>query len=450
MSTTIGLLLALSGLVIYAIKPQWLFLFWMLTWPILSPILCLIGGLNDPDSANDFLYRQSGFFAYTFLMIIILNAKKLGCVFTNNKKVFASLFLLSMYFIIHSLITHFSVQQIYLNIKTAVYIILPYLVLIIDKRTIPSSKALYILISLIMAVEIVFVYLNNLGINAYLAWYISSLEFPEYSGLATGTFYGSARFPDYCAMVFMFLTVDFFSRRRIPLYQYIILAVICIICLLAAGSRLPIALASIILFATVFLYGKQYKAILLTSVAVGYLGLLFLSSYSGGEISENDGVNRIVNGLSGFTQSKKYKDEDHSTVRLSEKLLDEYFWRSPIVGNGRACLGENAYPIADHVSDTSDFKADAHLAFMLVEYGVLGVILYFLLFIRVLKNLTRTNGRHDKRILIVMFFYTILSITEGGLWDSNLFPYAYLYFLSTANSVEVKSIYLNESNHVCV
>lgn len=424
-----GYLLAFIGFIIYYTRPNWLFLYWMLAWPILSPILCLVGDLNDPDSANHFLYTQSQFFAYTYLWIIISNHKKLKHVIDSIKPILTLIFVLIFYFLFHSIVTNFSAQQIYLNIKEVIYILLPLLVLIIDKRTIPNAKPMFILVSIIMVIEVIFVYLNYLGINAYIAWYTSVLEFPEFANLATGTFYGSARFPDYCATIFTFLTVDFFSRRKIPFYQYLILSIFCFICLFTAGSRMPLALSIIILFTTVFIYGKEYKISMLCLLVIGYFGLLFLSSYKDGEISENDGVNRIVAGLTEFTQSKKNKDEDHSTIRLSSKLLDQYYWNSPIIGNGRSSLGENAYPIADHISDISNLRADALLAFMLVEYGTLGVLLYFIYFNSIFKYFARFDGNR-KKITIFLMFFTILSLTEGGLWDKNLFPYVYLYYMS--------------------
>lgn len=192
---------------------------------------------------------------------------------------------------------------------------------------------------------------------------------------------------------------------------------------------MPLAVSIIVLFVTAFLYGKKYKASLICFSIIGYFGLLFLSSYKGGDVSEYDGVNRIVAGLTSFTQAKKEKDEDHSTVRLSSKLLDSYFWQSPIIGNGRAVLGENAYTINDHVSDLELIKADAHLAYMLVEYGFIGVLIYFVFFTKIFKYLTKFDINRKKAIIFLLFF-TILSITEAGLWDANLFPYVFLYFMS--------------------
>lgn len=401
----------------------------MMAWPLLSPIMCLLGGYNDPESANLFLYNENQYFAYTFFLIVLLKLKNLNRVTFSIKTTLSLIVIFILYFLFHSLVTNFSFQQVYLNIKELIYILLPLTVMIIDKRTIPDTKPMYVLICIIMTIEVIFVYLNQLGIHAYAAWYLSVLEFPEFANLATGTFYGSSRFPDYCATIFTLLTIDYFSRRRIPPIHYIILSIICLICLFAAGSRMPLALSVIIFFITVFTYGKQYKSLILCLSVVGYFIFAFLGSYNGGKLSENEGVNRIVKGLTGFTQSKKNKEEDQSTVRISSKLIDSYFWSSPIIGNGRESMGDNAYTIDDHISDLTNLKADALLAFKLVEYGVLGILLWFFYFKSIFKYLSKFD-QDKKKILLLFIFFVILSITENGLWDRNLFPYVFIYFMS--------------------
>ena len=431
MGTILGLLIALIALAIYIWRPHILFIFWMVTIPLLCPLLCLLGGIYDADGTNDFLYRISGFFAYAFILIILFRYGKNKQKILRAKKLLSSLAILCAFFLFHNIITFFSLQSIYINIKGAVYILLPMFVMMIDERTRPKRIQLYYVALFILVVETIFVFLNYSGVRTYAGWYQAILEFPEGANLATGTYFGSPRLADSIATLFCFFCVDFFSKRKIPVWQFLLICVMCGVCLLGAGNRMPIAASVIVFCLSVFLYGKQYKALLIAVLLVGYGGLTWLGSYQGGELTDNDGINRVVEGLTSFTQAKKDKDEDHSTVRLSENLIDEYFMRAPVFGNGRASLGENAYPIADSVSDVTDFRADAHLAFMLVEYGIVGLGLYFLLFANVFKYLRRRVPDEGKKVsIIIMVFFTLLAITSGGIWDQNLFPYIYLYFFS--------------------
>lgn len=431
MGTVLGFLITILALCIYWVRPHLLFIFWMVTWPLLCPLFCLVGGLYDAESANNFLYTVSEYFAYAYLLIILLKIGKYGRNILKARKLLASFCVLSLYFLFHSCFTSFDAQGVYINIKNVIYLLLPMFVMLLDPRTRPKSKQLYLVTVFILIVETIFVFLNYSGIRAYIAWYQTVLEFPEGANLATGTFLGSPRLADYISTIFCFLSVDFFSRKEISRWQYIFIATLCSICLLTSGIRTPLAVSVIVVGLTIFLYGKQYKMLLIVLFLVGYGTLSWLGNFQGGDLTNNDGINRVVDGLTSFTQSKKDKDDDHSTIRLSEKLIEEYFFRAPIFGNGRASLGENAYPIADNVSGVSDFKADARLAFMLVEYGIVGLFLYFLLYFNVFRFFYRRTYEVDsKQCVIIFIYFVILSITGGGLWDQNLFPYTYLYFFS--------------------
>ena len=434
MGTVLGFLITIIALGIYCLRPHFLFLFWMMTWPLLCPLFCLFGGLYDVESANSFLYIVPEFFSYAYLLIFLLQIGRKGKKILKAKRLLISFVVLSFFFLIHSCVTHFDAQSIYLNIKSIIYLLLPMFVMIMDEKTRPNPKQLYIVALFILIIETFFVFLNYSGIRAYIAWYQAVIEFPEGATLATGTFLGSPRLADYTATLFCFFSVDFFSRRKIPGWQYLFIVFLCVICMLASGIRTPLAVSVIVVGLTVFLYGKQYRLLLIVLLLVGYSGLSWLGTYQGGELTNNDGVNRVVEGLTSFTQSKKDKVDDRSTLRLSGKLLDEYFYRAPILGNGRASLGHGAYPIADHVSDVSDFKADARLAFMLVEYGLVGFFLYFLLYSNIFKYFSNRLIVKDKRRSIIIFtYFVILSLTGSGLWDQNLFPYTYLYFSILGN-----------------
>ena len=259
MGTLIGLLIPLVGLIIYLKKPHLLFIYWMLVWPLLSPVFCMIGGLSDAESTNEFLYKVSGNFAYLYIILfIVLYGKKYKKI-TSAKRLFVALGLLCVFFIIHPIITNFSAQRIYLNIKGAVYILLPMFVMMMDERTRPRLGDVYKVAFFILIVQGVFVYLNYVGIRTYIAWYESVMEYPEFANLASGTFMGSARFSDYIATLFMFFCIDFFARHEIRIWQFCIISIICAICLLTAGSRMAIALSAIVFSLTVFFYGKEYK-----------------------------------------------------------------------------------------------------------------------------------------------------------------------------------------------
>ena len=101
------------------------------------------------------------------------------------------------------------------------------------------------------------------------------------------------------------------------------------------------AIALMGLIVTVFFYQKKHRFLLAGMFIVGYLGLSFLANYKGGDISSNEGLNRIVEGLSSFTQSKKSGYDDESTMRLSQMVLEDYMSKTPIIGLGLSSQGDD-------------------------------------------------------------------------------------------------------------
>lgn len=431
MITFLGLLIPLVGLLIYFIKPNYLFIFWMMVYPLLCPIFCLLGGFNDLDSAQEFIYKVNGNIAYLYILLIFILFVKKNKRLSKAKGILQTLGLLCVFFIFHSALTYFSGISLYLNIKGALYLILPMLLLIMDERVRPKLKHLYVTAIIILLFQVVFVYLNFMGIRAYVAWYEYSMMFPEFMNLATGTFLQSNSMSDYVATIILFFTLEYWGRKELPGWQYAIIIILGGLCMLGAGSRMPIALTAIVFCAIVFVYGRKHLLLFITIAAISFGGLYWLGNYKGSELTKNEGVNRIIDGMTSFVQAKKTNSDDESTVRLSEQLIDEYFMQSPIIGNGRANVFENAYPLPGDLDTNLTFKSDARLAFMLVEYGVLGLSIYLMLYYNIFRYFRRRMPLSLRSApYLAFFFFFVFSLTEGGLWDSTLFPYVYLYFFA--------------------
>lgn len=73
------------------------------------------------------------------------------------------------------------------------------------------------------------------------------------------------------------------------------------------------------------------------------------------------------------------KGSTNSTFDLSIYLLDQCFDTGVVFGNGYAERGDFAYGTFGAVS-LDNFVADARIAYLLVEYGLLGVSLYMITF----------------------------------------------------------------------
>ncbi len=137
------------------------------------------------------------------------------------------------------------------------------------------------------------------------------------------------------------------------------------------------------------------------------------------------GIDRQLNGLASFVQSDT--DDDHSTVALSTYLLNNYFDRSPLLGSGLSYKGEFAYGNWGNCTLTL-FRADARIAYMIVEYGIIGFLLYFTVFISIFIHLSKKIAKEDGvKLLFCFVYYILLTITEPGFFDRLCFPLLFVY-----------------------
>ena len=121
------------------------------------------------------------------------------------------------------------------------------------------------------------------------------------------------------------------------------------------------------------------------------------------------------------------------TTGLSAYLIDNYFDRSPVIGNALSYKGEYAYGNYGSV-DLTCFKADARLALILVEYGIIGSILYFMFFFSITLFLCKKVAKNERKKLLLCFgFYFALTIVDPGFFDRFNYPLMFLYALCILN-----------------
>ena len=78
--------------------------------------------------------------------------------------------------------------------------------------------------------------------------------------------------------------------------------------------------------------------------------------------------------------------------------------------------------------DLSLFRADARLAYTLVEYGLLGLLLLLSYFTSYFDYfISGSNRNNRKKILVIFSYYCLLTITESGFFEPLLFPLSFIY-----------------------
>ena len=430
MTTAIQIVILLLGLLVYYKKPKWYMLYWMITYPILVPFLCYVGGISTDEDSYTVIHHFPGTFMYLNLWILI------DSIMIRKKKVqglrglFITAVVLVAFFVYQTAalsINNFS--YLYLNVKSIGVFVLSFAVLAINDRIRPDEESLKRLISFLIILETVGVLLNLVGVRFYRATF--SVVREAFDANLSGTFQSGQALGDFMATLFLLICYYFFCKRVLPKAKFLVLFLCAMFCIISAGSRMCFAIALMGLIVTVFFYQKKHRFLLAGMFIVGYLGLSFLANYKGGDISSNEGLNRIVEGLSSFTQSKKSGYDDESTMRLSQMVLEDYMSKTPIIGLGLSSQGDDFDVISGNVSTVKNLVADAHLAFLVIDIGVLGVFLYLLFFYQMFRYWRKNIQKEYIKTLIITFvFFLIFSITEEGFWDSKCFPIILVFYFS--------------------
>lgn len=411
----------------------------LLTTPLLAPIMVLYSGIGDFQEQQTYVWALWGVFNRAYLLIIlfevIIRRKKLP---SNLKVLIVPGIILSLFLIFHNVVTHFDLFTMYGLLIGLVYTIPPMVVLMLNKKARPSIKSIYWVVFIIYVIELLWIPLNTMGVFAYPARY-QELMAGELD-MICGTFTRSNMLADFVAFTYFFTVLDYLIRRKTPFLLFLIISIMAFILLFASGSKLPIVVVVIGFIYSIVLFKKDKIGVVIAALLVFAGIILFLSTNKVEPNTPYEGFNRIVSEMSSFAQSKVNKSEDESTFGISKELLDNYFWSSPFIGNGYSYKGnDNAYYVSRSGIDLASLKADATFAYYLVEYGLVGTILFIIFYYYVIKCACSFVPYNRKKInLAVLLFYLLFSATEGGLFSMSLYTYAYIYLYALTRYYQEK------------
>lgn len=425
-------LLFIFAFFIWIVRPSWLMLLWLVTIPILAPLMILNSGINDTEGLLGFLLQLWGVFQRLFLIIVFYQLFFKHKVLPKGLSTFLiPCGLLCVYFLFHNGIRHFDATALYQNIAGACYHFLPILVMILDKRVRPNLKAVFGVLVLIVAIQLVMVPFNLEGIVVYTMRYQDKTFLQEELGLVSGTFSQSNALADFLSVMYLFLCVDFFSRKTMSKKLFFIVSAVVLLLLALTGSKMPIVCSIMTLFMCILLFKRQ----MILPIIGTFVVLLFLIILSWKSIEklgvEYRGVDRFVSGMTAFIESKNGGKDDETTLRLSSALISRYFPESPIIGCGYAYKGQDkAYPVNLNTDfGLTNYEADATLALYVVEYGLIGIFLFLWYYFTLIKfSVSQTYSVEAMIISIIIFtFLLAFSITECGLFYRPNFFYFYMY-----------------------
>lgn len=358
--------------------------------------------------------------SYLFLLCTLLNFLK-----NANKKTFLNetgkfwliFFLGTIYFLVwmglHGRDTGGGISRAFLYVS-----ILPiYYCSIADKIDVYCYKKHFIIICII---EILFVIINLFGIPIYVAQVLERREF-----LIAGSFNRYNALASFVGMTGIILSYAYFYKQmKGKLYVWLMISVL--ICILMTGARMQLVwmcTAVIMVSFSNFRSNKKWSLTMLVGVVVlfFFLQTFNLRGYSSGDAES--GIQRQFYGIvSAINRSSTESGEQ--TQDASFYMLEHYFHRSPIIGNG---IGDREYSYHP-VIPSNLMMGDAAFAFILVEYGILGFAFAILIIVsafKIMKKGMSSISKKKSNILFVSMF--VITLTESGLFDSVLMMYVWTY-----------------------
>lgn len=431
------LILFVFAFALYLVKPSWLILLWLISEPLLAPFIVIYSGAVDIEDQLSLVWGMWSVFNRLFILILLFEIIRGHKLTKSIKPILTPVIVLCIYFVLHNLVTVFSPVAIIHNWLFVFYSILPLLVFLLNKEIWPNLKAMFWVVLIVCIIQVVFIPLNLSGVFAYSGRYVELAKETTEASLVAGTFIRSNAMADYLAVVYLFITIDFFVKKNMSFLGFLIVSVIIIIPLLFAGSKMPIivTIINLILCVLLFYQKKLVEISLMIVLSVIVIGLTVNVSIR--FVGENEGLNRIVE-FGNITKTKNHKGAlDETTVGISTDLIERHFASSPIVGHGKASDNEdNAYSNSLSL-DVPGLISDAALAFYLIEFGLVGLSLFLFFHYSVIKFSTFPFSiRVRKKVVILIFvFFVLFAVTERGLFNRTnlIFIYAYMFGLARIN-----------------
>lgn len=440
MTTIVLYFLLAVGMYIYFAQPQRFFLYWLSIQPFVLPIIFVFfGGSMMPIEDN---YMPKLYFSYqnTFSGLMLL----LFCVsYVRNKEKtkflkviqFPLLFILSFITFQH-LLVGFRLGTLYHNVIDVLWSCAPFILLLIDKRVRPNREKLIRFIKIFVLVQFLFSVLNLFGFRIY--GVISGIFDDE---LICGTFTRYNHMTNYLAVFFYVLSNEYFECKKISRKSYLIMTLLIGSLILYSGSRMALILfAFSLLFFFLHYHGK--KAGILTLIGIISLFSIYIignDNFIGQKGDEGTGIERNIIGIVNLSNSDDLSEG--STLAMSAYILFTHF-NSPLVGNGKSYRPEYYYgDPTDTYKNEFIYRTDARLAFMLVDYGIIGLLLFFYFYATLFKGCCLYSEEKSKYLYVGAFIYFFLfSLTDNGFWDYVVFSVLFIYVFSVKDGNKLDNV----------
>lgn len=225
---------------------------------------------------------------------------------------------------------------------------------------------------------------------------------------------------------FFFLVLTYFKKHKI----WYLLFIPIIIIMVLRGTRTPLFIA-VSIGVGYLIWNLKYKWLIVTIILILICGgsVIYQKILKS---NDDDPISLYVKMTQ--EQVKSNKNEKDIRIRMSEYFFTQYNDNPMeyIVGNGRPGT-HSAYnqELLNLSNQKSYYIVDVGITYIFVYYGVIGLILYLILFVTLLKTPVEDEYMFAK--LYIIYGYAILPTNVSILWTSPFIFALHIYILYRSN-----------------
>lgn len=422
-------IIILGGVIIYFIRPQKFFLYWLGIQPYIIPVSYMLFKTSFTpfiDKLYPTYCNFPEFFSYLILLMIIPSCIKYKQNVRNLLTILIPIVLLIAFLVIQNNFVGLHLGALSFSIKKVLWSVAPVVLLILNEKVRPNRNSLINFVICFVFVQVFFCFLNLLGLRIY---EVANANFDDL--LICGTFSRYNHMANFLVVFFIIISYEYLEYNGLKQTKFFFLTFLIGLLIIMSGSRMALLLFVFTGLFFVCVYQSKKKKVL-TFLALGLFVIFYLignKNYSGEEANDGTGFERNLIGIIDLANSDDLSEG--STLAMSAYILLVHS-NSPLIGNGRAYRGDYFYGHPDDTYNNENiFLVDARLAFMFVEYGIIGLSLFLYLYASLFKGCYLYSEEHNKYLYwMAGIFFTLFSLTDPGFWDLLMFSIIPIYVFS--------------------
>lgn len=418
------------GLIVYTKKPRFFMIYWFSARAFLFPIFLFVfmPNISGTLGVYDLYYSQAAPLVYVMAIIMMITALKNH--FLGFGKILIPLILLVSFIIFQNIMMGFDYGALSKSIIEILFLTIPTLTLCSTSNIRHNQSTFIKFIVFFVFIEAFFCLLNTQGVRLY----TNIQDMNEWEdNLISGTFPRYNHLTNFLTTYYLVFSISYYSRKNVSKSLFYIISLLLAIIILTSGARMSVILFFFVFTSCLIFYERKNFFKIASIVVIVYISSISLvGKYNKSDMDQSIGIERNITGLVKLFSNKSIED---NTLSLSDMVLISCY-NDPLFGNGMANRNSSIYDFDSYPE--SIIKTDARLAFMFVEYGVIGCLFFIILFWGIFKtNILQSHIKDKKAWVIIIIYFIMFTLTETGVFDVNMLTILSAYALSVEDNVIV-------------